>query len=204
MDFLNKLSTEFSLILGSESPRRKLLLSDTGLKFRTAPLSVVNEDYNKNMNVYDVANFLSKKKSEHYPAVLADDEILITADTVVICEGEILGKPKNHKEAFSMLSKLSEKTHEVMTSVTLRDTIHSTTFSETTKVTFRQLQHDEIEYYVTNYRPFDKAGSYGIQEWIGYIGIEKIEGCYYNVMGLPLNRLFITLKEFTNPRITLS
>lgn len=197
MHFLNKISTEYSLILGSNSPRRKQLLTDIGLKFQIKPISGVKEEYDPNIGLYEVANFLSKKKSNHYPHILKEKEILITADTVVICDGTILGKPLSTNESFLMLNKLSGKTHEVITSVTLRDILHSTTFSEITKVTFRSLLKEEIEYYINNFKPFDKAGSYGVQEWIGYIGIEKIEGCYYNVMGLPLNSLYLQLKDFT-------
>jgi septum formation protein len=185
----------YRLILASQSPRRRELLAGSGLEFQLAERFECDESYPA-MPLTDVAEYLSRKKSDAYPVELAEADILLTADTVVIACGEILGKPHSRDEAITMLQKLSGATHEVATGVTLRTSTKSHSFTSVSKVRFRQLSREEIEYYVDNYRPMDKAGSYGIQEWIGYVGIEHIDGSFYNVMGLPIQRLYCELERF--------
>lgn len=185
----------YRLILASQSPRRRELLAGSGLEFQLAERFECDESYPE-MPLTDVAEYLSRKKSDAYPVELAEADILLTADTVVIACGEILGKPHSRDEAITMLQKLSGATHEVATGVTLRTSTKSHSFTSVSKVRFRQLSREEIEYYVDNYRPMDKAGSYGIQEWIGYVGIEHIDGSFYNVMGLPIQRLYCELERF--------
>lgn len=185
----------YRLILASQSPRRRELLAGAGLDFTLAERFECDESYPQ-MPLALVAEYLSRKKSDAYPIALEQGEILLTADTVVIATGEILGKPHSREEAIEMLTKLSGATHEVATGVTLRTTSKLHSFSSVSKVRFRQLSNEEIEYYVDNYKPMDKAGSYGIQEWIGYIGIEHMEGSFYNVMGLPIQHLYCELDKF--------
>ena len=185
----------YRLILASQSPRRRELLAGSGLEFQLAERFECDESYPA-MPLTDVAEYLSRKKSDAYPVELAEADILLTADTVVIACGEILGKPHSRDEAIAMLRMLSGSTHEVATGVTLRTSTKSHSFTSVSKVRFRQLSLEEIEYYVDNYRPMDKAGSYGIQEWIGYVGIEHIDGSFYNVMGLPIQRLYCELDRF--------
>ena len=185
----------YRLILASQSPRRRELLAGSGLEFQLAERFECDESY-PDMPLTDVAEYLSRKKSDAYPVELAEADILLTADTVVIACGEILGKPHSRDEAIAMLRMLSGSTHEVATGVTLRTSAKSHSFTSISKVRFRQLSLEEIEYYVDNYRPMDKAGSYGIQEWIGYVGIEHIDGSFYNVMGLPIQRLYCELERF--------
>ena len=144
----------------------------------------------------EVAAFLSRLKSEAYPEPLGGKDILITADTVVIADGRILGKPAGRETALDMLRSLSGRSHSVITGVTLRNGSRSRTFDSRTKVFFKQLSDEEIDYYVDRYRPYDKAGAYGIQEWIGYVAIERIEGSFYNVMGLPVQKLLTELEIF--------
>ena len=185
----------YRLILASQSPRRRELLAGSGLEFQLAEPFECDESYPA-MPLTDVAEYLSRKKSDAYPTELAEQDILLTADTVVIACGEILGKPHSRDEAIAMLQTLSGATHEVATGVTLRTSIKSHSFTSVSKVRFRPLSREEIEYYVDNYHPMDKAGSYGIQEWIGYVGIEHIDGSFYNVMGLPIQRLYCELERF--------
>lgn len=185
----------YRLILASQSPRRRELLAGSGLDFQLAERFECDESYPE-MPLTDVAEYLSRKKSDAYPVELAEADILLTADTVVIACGEILGKPHSRDEAIAMLRMLSGSTHEVATGVTLRTSTKSHSFTSVSKVRFRPLSLEEIEYYVDNYRPMDKAGSYGIQEWIGYVGIEHIDGSFYNVMGLPIQRLYCELERF--------
>lgn len=185
----------YRLILASQSPRRRELLAGSGLDFQLAERFVCDESY-PDMPLTDVAEYLSRKKSDAYPVELAEADVLLTADTVVIACGEILGKPHSRDEAIAMLHTLSGSTHEVATGVTLRTSTKSHSFTSISKVRFRQLSLEEIEYYVDNYHPMDKAGSYGIQEWIGYVGIEHIDGSFYNVMGLPIQRLYCELERF--------
>lgn len=178
------------ILLASQSPRRRELLSALDVDVEILPLKEVNEAYPATMALHEVSPFISRKKAHPYLDSLHDGEILLTADTTVICRGEVLGKPADEREASRMLRLISGHTHEVVTGVTLATTTRMVTFSELTKVEFDNLTPEEIDFYVENYRPFDKAGAYGIQEWIGYVGIKAIYGDYYNVMGLPLHTLY--------------
>ena len=185
----------YRLILASASPRRRELLADCDLNFVLAEKFECEECYPADLAAEKVAEYLSQLKSNAYPHPLCEGDILLTADTVVILGDKILGKPHSEAEAIEMISSLSGATHKVVTGVTLRTTERTISFSAESLVTFRALDPEEVSYYVEKYRPMDKAGAYGIQEWIGYIGIEGIEGSFYNVMGLPVQRLYTTLKE---------
>ncbi len=184
------------LILASQSPRRRQLLSDAGLEYTLAGRFECEERYPADLPAAEVAEYLSRLKSDAYPEALAPGDILLTADTVVVAGDAVLGKPAGRDEAVAMLRMLSGRDHEVITGVTLRDIARRRSFSAHSKVRFRNLSDEEIGYYVDNYRPMDKAGSYGIQEWIGYVGIEGIEGSFYNVMGLPVQRVYCELDAF--------
>lgn len=184
------------LILASQSPRRRQLLSDCGLEYKLAERYEVEEVFPATMEADEVPVYLSRLKSEGYPAELAENDILLTADTVVIVDNEILGKPADEAEAREMLRTLSARAHRVTTGVTLRSRDRVESFAVQSDVYFRALTDEEIDYYVERYRPMDKAGSYGIQEWIGYVGIERIDGSFYNVMGLPIQRVYAALAEF--------
>ena len=186
----------YRLILASQSPRRRQLLADAGIEFVLAPRFECEESFPDTMPAAEVAEYLSSLKSEAYPEPLGANDILLTADTVVIACNRILGKPADRAEAIEMITMLSGREHEVVTGVTLRSAERVKSFSVVSKVRFRALLQEEIEYYVDTYRPYDKAGSYGIQEWIGYVGIEGIEGSFYNVMGLPVQRLYSELNDF--------
>lgn len=192
---LSELLKEKKIILASKSPRRKELLAGLDIEFETR-IKEVDESYSSDIATHKVAEFLADKKARAFQSELQNNEIIITSDTIVISDGEILEKPKSKKQAFEMLSKLSGKSHDVITGVCLMSLDKTELFSEITKVWFKELTSDEINYYIKKYEPFDKAGSYGIQEWIGYIGIEKIEGTYFNVMGLPVNLLYNKLQKF--------
>lgn len=184
------------ILLASGSPRRRELLTMIAPDFAVAPGRDVNESYPSDIPAEKVAEYLSKVKADAYIDLLADDEIIITADTVVIIDGRILGKPAGRDDAVAMLRSLSGRRHKVVTGVTVTARDRSISFDETTVVEFAQLSDDEIDAYVDTFRPYDKAGAYGIQEWIGAVGIKGIEGCYYNVMGLPVHTLYHRLKEF--------
>ena len=186
---------EYRLILASQSPRRRQLLADAGIEFELAPRFECEESFPDTMPAHEVAEYLSRLKSEAYPEPLGERDILLTADTVVIAHSRILGKPADRAEAIAMISMLSGCEHDVVTGVTLRTATRTHSFSVKSKVRFRALDDEEIAYYVDTYRPYDKAGAYGIQEWIGYVGIEGIDGSFYNVMGLPVQRLYCYLKE---------
>ena len=186
---------DYRLILASASPRRRKLLAACDIDFVLADKFECEECYPADLAADKVAEYLSQLKSNAYPHTLAEGDILLTADTVVIAGGEILGKPKDDADAKRMLKLLSGATHKVVTGVTLRTTKQTISFSAESLVSFRTLEAEEISYYIEKYRPLDKAGAYGIQEWIGYIGIEGIEGSFYNVMGLPVQRLYSALKE---------
>lgn len=192
--FLKKLKTK-KLILASNSPRRQELLKGLEVEFEVR-VNPVDEEIPLGLPASFVAAYLSKLKSDSFEAVLAPDEILITSDTVVILGDHLLGKPKNEDEAFDMLKSLSGATHTVMTAVTLRDNLKKITIEDETLVTFKMLTEDEIWHYIKNYQPFDKAGAYGIQEWIGFFGVSRIEGSYYNVMGFPLHLVYDQLKKW--------
>ena len=187
---------QYQIILASKSPRRQELLRGMGVGF-AVQTKETREAYPASMPLAEVAQYLSLQKSLAFAdAELPADFLLITADTVVICEGSILGKPTDKADAERMLRLLSGKTHHVVTGVTVRSAAKTESFSAISKVTFAPLESDEIDYYITLCRPFDKAGAYGIQEWIGYVGISGLEGSYYNVMGLPTRRLYQVLKGF--------
>lgn len=186
----------YRLLLASQSPRRRELLTGTGLPYDLAPRYEVEELYPAGMAAADVPEYLSRLKSDGFPRSLAAGEILLTADTVVIAGGEILGKPNDREDAVRMLRLLSGAKHTVVTGVTLRSAGRRRTFSVRSDVRFRQLADEEILYYVDTFRPYDKAGAYGIQEWIGYTAIEGIEGSFYNVMGLPVQRVYAEIDRF--------
>jgi len=186
--------SNFKLILGSKSPRRQALIKELGfpVEIRTKE---VEEIYPEDLSPEKVPEYLAKLKAEPLVASLLDDEILVTSDTIVLLDGEVLGKPADANMAKEMIQRLSGTTHSVITGVCLSTNTLQHTFSSVTKVFFSELSSEEIDHYVDTFKPFDKAGSYGIQEWIGYIGVSKIEGCYYNVMGLPLHDLYQQLKS---------
>ena len=184
----------YKLILASASPRRQQLMKDAGFTFEVR-LRDVEEKYPKGIDLKKVPEYLSKVKAEAFREELKADEVLITADTVVCIHDRILGKPADRKEAISMLQELSGNRHLVVTGVSVTTRTEQLSFSSRTDVFFKRLSNEEIEFYVDTYKPFDKAGAYGIQEWIGYIGIERIEGSFYNVMGLPIQKLYETLRK---------
>lgn len=186
----------YKIVLASKSPRRQDLLRGLGLDFKVKTLSDVSEAFPNTISAMEVAKYIAKEKAEAYEEYLTDDELLITADTVVVIDDKILGKPADRQEAIKMLQQLSGKTHQVVTGVCLFSKEKQKLFDTVTKVTFNTLTNQEIEYYVDTYQPYDKAGAYGVQEWIGYIGVFEIVGSYYNVMGLPVQRLYTELKKF--------
>lgn len=184
----------YKLILASASPRRQQLMKDAGFTFEVR-LKNVEEKYPQELHLENVPEYLSKVKASAFREELKADEVLITADTVVCIHDRILGKPADRKEAISMLQELSGNRHLVVTGVSVTTRTEQLSFSSRTDVFFKHLSNEEIEFYVDMYKPFDKAGAYGIQEWIGYIGIERIEGSFYNVMGLPIQKLYETLRK---------
>lgn len=185
-----KLFKDKTFFLASASPRRRQLLQELDIDIHLIEPRDIEETYPETLEKTDVAEFISRKKAQAYCNVIKPGDVIITADTVVICDGEVLGKPTDENDAKQMLRKLSGKTHCVVTGVSLLQSSGITSFSSKTDVTFNALTDDEISYYVSKYKPLDKAGAYGIQEWIGYIGIKSINGCFYNVMGLPLHDLY--------------
>lgn len=191
---------DYDLILASASPRRKQLLEEAGFRFRTATVAY-DEQWPGHLRGREIAEFLAAGKSDAWSGTIAPGQIIITADTVVWCHETVLEKPRDEWEAMQFLRLLSGCRHEVITGICLRDNARSHLFSVTTGVTFRTLEEEEIEYYVTNYRPLDKAGAYGIQEWIGLRAITFIEGSYYNVVGMPVSNLYDELLFFTSKQI---
>jgi len=187
---------ERRIILASNSPRRKELLAGIGIDFEVRVLQGIDESYPADLPIQDTAEYISRKKAAAYREQLADDELVITADTIVVLDDEVMGKPADEQEASSMLHKLSGRTHQVITGVTLTTKERQQSFSVLTDVTFKQLSDEEIGYYITHYHPMDKAGAYGIQEWIGYIGVTGLSGSYFNVMGLPVQRIYEALKTY--------
>lgn len=181
------------IILASNSPRRRELLSGLGFEYEVRTIPGLDESYPAGLSMEEIPQHISRKKAAAYS--LNEDELLITADTIVYLDDEVLGKPRDEEEAKQMLRKLSGKTHQVVTGVVLTTSAMQHAFASVSQVTFTQLAEKEIDYYVTQYRPMDKAGSYGIQEWIGYIGVTSIEGSYFNVMGLPVQRLYSEMKK---------
>ena len=187
---------KYKLILASNSPRRKELLAGLGVPFEVRVLQDIDEHYPESLPVNEVARYIAKEKADAYRRIVAPDELIITADTVVIVGDEILGKPIDEADAVRMLKLLSGRTHQVTTGVCLLTAEKERCFDVTTDVTFKALTDEEIHYYVNRYRPFDKAGAYGIQEWIGYIGVTGLHGSYYNVMGLPVQRIYQELTKY--------
>ena len=188
--------TDYRLVLASNSPRRKELLSGIDVEYEVRTLPDVDESYPDTLHHEDVAEFLSRKKAAVYLPALKEEELLITADTIVLLDGTILGKPADMDEAARMLRTLAGKQHRVITGVCLTTSRKQESFSDTAYVTFGLLSNEEIDYYVSRYDPLDKAGAYGVQEWIGYVAVEKIEGSYFNVMGLPIHKVYRALKQF--------
>ena len=180
----------YKVILASNSPRRKELLAGLDIDFQVRVIDGIDESYPADLPTRQIAEYISQKKAAAYRESMAVDELVITADT------EVMGKPHDEADACRMLRELSGKTHQVITGVTLSTCERQQSFSVLTDVTFKTLSDDEIHYYVTHYRPFDKAGSYGIQEWIGYIGVTALNGSYFNVMGLPVQRIYEALRTF--------
>lgn len=185
----------YQIILGSNSPRRQELLKSLGFTFLNKPINA-DESFPIDLLAEEIALYLAEKKADAYTEDLKDTEILITADTIVWCEGKVFNKPTNFIEGKKMLEILSGKMHEVFTAVCLKSGNKQTTFYDVSKVYFKKLKPEEIEYYLINFTPYDKAGGYGVQDWLGYIGIDKIEGSFYNVMGLPVKELYEELIKF--------
>lgn len=199
---------DYKIILASNSPRRKELLAGLDMPFEVKVLKGIDESYPSTLSPYETAQYIAAKKADAYWGLLADGILILTADTVVIAptedeqndkegRGIILGKPKDAEDAKRMLRMLSGKTHHVVTGVCLTTVKEQHQFAVTTEVTFKSLSEEEIEYYVSKYKPFDKAGAYGIQEWIGYIGCTGLKGSYYNVMGLPVQRIYEELNQMS-------
>jgi len=185
----------YKIILASNSPRRKELLAGLGLPFEVRVLKGIDESFPSSLPVSDVALYIAGKKADAYRVNMSSDELIITADTIVIVGDEILGKPHDEADAVRMLREISGRTHQVTTGVCLVAEGWERRFSVTTDVTFKTLSDEEIHYYIDHYHPYDKAGAYGIQEWIGYIGVTGLNGSYYNVMGLPVQRIYEALHE---------
>lgn len=186
----------YNLILASGSPRRNELMKGLGLKFSVMSLKDVDESYPESLRKEDIALFIATKKAEAYRERMKSDDIIITADTIVCKDGEVLGKPSSRDDAVRMLRMLSGGSHWVYTGVCITSCLTRRSFTSATEVVFSELSDEEIYWYVDNCKPKDKAGAYGVQEWIGYIGVEKISGSYYNVMGLPVQQLYRELRNF--------
>ena len=184
------------IILASASPRRKELLAGLCVDFEVDTRNNFEEVYSPDIPHDKIPEVLSEGKSFGFHRDLAPDEILITSDTLVLCEDHVMGKPQNREEAYQMLKQLSGRSHKVITGITIRDYQKTSTLSDTAIVHFKELSDNEIYYYIDNFKPFDKAGAYGIQEWIGYIGIDKIEGSYFTIMGLPVHLVYQELVKF--------
>jgi septum formation protein len=189
---------EFSIILASQSPRRQQLLRELGLKFEIV-IKEYEESYPDGLNGEEIAKHVAFEKGASFIGKITENEIVIAADTIVWCNNKVLGKPVDYKDAVAILREISGNTHEVITGVSIRSAIKVVTFSESTKVTFDNFSEDETEYYIKNFEPFDKAGAYGIQEWIGIIACSHIDGSYFNVVGLPVQRLYKELQNFILP-----
>lgn len=192
LENLNK----YEIVLASNSPRRKELLQRMGVNFKVRTLFGIDESYPDSLRGEDIVCYISRNKAKAYQSSMAPNELLITADTIVYVDGEVMGKPKNAEQAKEMLHKLSGKTHQVITGVTIVTVKRTENFGVTSQVKFTNITDEEINFYVDNYLPFDKAGAYGIQEWIGIVAVEEIKGSYFNVVGLPVQRLYQKLKTF--------
>ena len=187
---------KYNIVLASNSPRRKELLQRMGLNFKVRTLFGIDESYPDSLRGEDIVRYISRSKANAYRSSMAPDELLITADTIVYIDGKVLGKPQSPENAKEMLRTLSGKIHQVITGVTILTANRTEDFGVTSQVKFAELTDDEINFYVDNYLPFDKAGAYGIQEWIGIVAFEEIKGSYFNVVGLPVQRLYQKLKTF--------
>lgn len=192
LENLNK----YEIVLASNSPRRKELLQRMGVNFKVRTLLGIDESYPDSLRGEDIVCYISRNKAKAYQSSMAPNELLITADTIVYVDGEVMGKPKNAEQAKEMLHKLSGKTHQVITGVTIVTAKRTENFGVTSQVKFTNITDEEINFYVDNYLPFNKAGAYGIQEWIGIVAVEEIKGSYFNVVGLPVQRLYQKLKTF--------
>ena len=193
-DMLENLN-KYRIVLASNSPRRKELLSGLGIRYEVKTLPDIDESYPEGLDGMEIPAFIARSKADAYRSVMQADELIITADTIVWLDGKVMGKPRDAEEARKMLRALSGQTHQVITGVCLTTPVYQKAFATMTDVTFATLSEEEIAYYVDCYSPMDKAGSYGIQEWIGFIGVESISGSYFNVMGLPIQRLYTELKK---------
>jgi len=182
-----------TLLLASQSPRRRALLKELGFPVKIVQAPNIDEVFPKHLKGGDIAVYLSRLKAESYPDAIPDDSMLVTADTIVWLNDEVIGKPANRQGAITMLQKLSGNKHQVFTGVCLKYKGNYSLFCDETNVYFRKLENKEIIYYVDSCKPFDKAGAYGVQEWIGFMGVERIEGSYFNVMGLPTHRLYVEI-----------
>ena len=189
------------LILASNSPRRKQLLAGLGVDFDVVVMKGVDESYPDDLEVDKVAGYIAGKKAGAYKDLVDDNTIVITADTVVVLDGKVMGKPAGHDEACQMLRDLGGHTHQVITGVCLVSKNEKRCISVTSEVTFKQLSNEEIEFYVSRYKPYDKAGAYGIQEWIGYVGVTALKGSYFNVMGLPVQRIYQEIVDMCGSNI---
>lgn len=187
---------DYKIILASNSPRRRELLKGLDLKFEVKTIEGIDESYPDTLKGEEIPLYIARKKGEAYAAMAVGKTMVITADTVVCVDSEVLGKPLNREDAIRMLRTLSGRKHLVITGVCIKTQEKEVVFSSVSEVTFAKLSQQEIEYYVDNYKPMDKAGAYGIQEWIGYVGVEHISGSFYNIMGLPVQRLYTELKKF--------
>ena len=186
---------DYKIILASRSPRRQQLLTELGLKFEVV-IKDFDETFPSGLTGEEIARYIAYRKAASFENEIPENAIVIAADTIVWCNEKVLGKPVNKEDAFAILKEISGNTHEVITGVSLRSKSKEITFSESTKVTFEPFSEEETEYYIENYKPYDKAGAYGIQEWIGIIACSHIEGSYFNVVGLPVQRLYKELIEF--------
>lgn len=192
LDNLNK----YKILLASNSPRRRELLGGLGIDYEVTALPDIDESFPEDMAGTEIPVYIARNKAAAYAEHLTENTLLITADTIVWHEGRVFGKPADAEEAKAMLRALSGKTHEVITGVCLRSKDKECSFASVSQVSFCELTDEEISYYVTNYKPFDKAGSYGVQEWIGFVAVDHIEGSYFNIMGLPIQRLYKELCKF--------
>lgn len=186
---------KYKIKLASNSPRRRELLSGLGIDYEVKLLPGIDETYPSTLTGEEIPVYIAREKADAYRSSMQPDELIITADTIVYIDGEVLGKPKDETEAIGMLQKLSGRSHQVITGVCLTTTEFQKSFASVTEVTFDQLSEEDIRFYVEHYHPMDKAGSYGIQEWIGFIGVTGLKGSYFNVMGLPVQRLYQELRK---------
>lgn len=192
---------KYDILLASNSPRRRELLSGLGIEYQVTSLPGIDESYPESLQGEEIPKYIAKAKAEAYKPEMTDKTLLITADTIVWLNGKVFGKPKDKDDAKKMLQALSGNTHTVITGVCITTREKQISFSVSTDVSFATLDEEEIDFYIENYKPFDKAGAYGIQEWIGFVGVNGIAGSYFNVMGLPIHRLYQELKHFKLPVI---